>query len=141
MSENLKDPRLLFGLAIITSIVTGVGCFIEDLGYWRYAVGYTYASGHQGPLIAFGVMFVIFTILAFLALGYVDIKIPEKMYLLAAILCLVAFVYFLASGITFAAISEYNDVWWWFGFPFYAGIIGSPLTGVFFYFGYKNIDY
>jgi len=139
MSENLKDPRLLFGLAIITSIITGVLCFIEDLGYWKPLGGYVYGSGHQGALIAFGVMFVIFTVLAFLALGYVEIKIPEKLYLLAAILCLVSFVYFLASGITFAAISDYNDVFWWFGAPFYAGIIGSPLTGIFFFFGYKNM--
>ena len=139
MSEKLKDPSLLFGLAIITSIVTAVGCFVTDLGGWMPLGGYVYLSGHQGALIAFGVMFLIFTIFAFLALGYVDFKLPDRMYLLAAILCLVSFVFFLASGLAFAAISEYNDVFWWFEFAWYAGVIGSPLTGVFFFFGYKNM--
>ena len=139
MSENLKDPRLLFGLAIITSIVTGVGCFITDIGQWMPLGGYVYQAGQQGAVIAFGVMFVIFTILAFLALGYVEIKVPARVYLFAAIMCAVSFAYFLGAGIGFAAISEYNDVFWWFEFAWYAGIIGSPLTGVFFYFGYKNM--
>ncbi|NHI92273.1 MAG: hypothetical protein EAX96_07195 [Candidatus Lokiarchaeota archaeon] len=139
MSDKLENPKLFFGLALITSIVTAVGLFVSDFGgYYVPYVGWFWLSA--GPLLIFiGVLYIFVAIICLLGIGIIDYELPNKAYLGASLFSLAMFIIFIIAGITFAVIMAIDDYEAWFEFAFYAGVIGSPLTGGFLFLGYRTL--
>ena len=134
-------PILFLGIAVVTSIITGVGLFVSDLGGYYVPLVGTYYLGAGPVLIVFGITYLIVLIICVLgilqAVEIISFELPNKIYLLAAIYCLIVFVFFIVAGITYAVLMTIDDYYWWFDFAFYAGVIGSPLTSGFLLLAYK----
>ncbi|MHA1784663.1 MAG: hypothetical protein ACTSVY_03505 [Candidatus Helarchaeota archaeon] len=142
MSNKLDAPMLFLSLAIITSIITGVGLFVSDFGGWYVAsVGWYYVGAGLG-LVAFGVVYLLIMLICILGLlqglDIISFELPDKTYLMMSIYCWATFIIFIIGGIVFAVEMMVEDYEFWFEFAFYAGLIGSPLTGGFLLLAYKT---
>ncbi|MHA1885399.1 MAG: hypothetical protein ACXADU_19560 [Promethearchaeota archaeon] len=148
MSENKTLPY--FVGALITSAIGGILLLATDFGGFdgsNYYLGvYLWGgigsfSGLYGiPILITALLLIYCTAISILVLRFPE-RIPDRKFIKFGFFAsLGALTLSIINAIVFAGIATWEDWWWWFDAGFYGGLIGSILTGIFFYLGEKVVE-